>query len=224
MLAHLHLLLELAKTRQSFKAIWAQPRRIKCEHCHESFVYLAWGRVGATVEAWRGTAAASNLPGLGRERISQLVAKASSKKRMGAALCPHCRRYQEWMIRASRSRPFWWSVIVGVLSGATAGALYSLNVGPVKPLDAIFQEIFEATAIGASAGVGLGLLLGSIFGLASGVQLEREELGSLTEKEWEELVGRQRRQPAIAFFARLGRKRKASVELVPLPLRDETET
>ena len=86
------------------QVFWAQVRRIDCEHCGVAYSYV----MGGTEELLRA------------EEL------ASADKR-GQARCPHCHRYQEWMVMGSSFKRAG-AVVAAALAAIFAGAVASISL------------------------------------------------------------------------------------------------
>jgi hypothetical protein len=223
MLAHIHVILEALKKRQTYKAVYVEPRRIACEYCNDVFVYLVTGKVSVSVDAWRWEEDAV-LARKGTKDLHAKVERATKAPRLGLALCPGCHWYQGWMVRRSRRGP------LAIL--AIAGASIGLALGFVGMCLELHRDL-AATEIwlpvgGAFAGLCLGASLaylwGSIFGVSHGAHPHVEDPASIGDKAWLELVRASKPGHVRAWYQRLGRPLPKGAELYPLPLRDETAT
>jgi hypothetical protein len=201
------------KTSRVYRSLWLQPRRIVCEHCYEAFVYLASGRVKSQVELWRGTAE-SVFATQGGLQLGNKVAKATKGRRLGRALCAHCRRYQGWMIRRSWSVVFAGAIAAGSFLGFLASCVFA---DPV-------ESAAGWTTGGFVAGLFAALAWVSLKGPWPGAHLERRDPWSLSDPDWNALVaasGGKTAEAARRWFALTGERLKKNTTLWPLDLRDD---
>ncbi len=230
MVGYFHLLLHavhLVAKDASFKAVWAQPRRIVCGHCHDAFVYLAMGEISARASVMRGRGSDETLRAQGRKALEKAVTEATGKPRLGAALCPHCHRYQEWMVRASRFQSVGTCAFVGMLVGALAGWIAAIAIAIKAGKEVLDFEVLlpvDGALLGLGLCGGLAVLFRLVFGLKPGSHVGNEDPASLSEEGWKRLseeARAQRKDPTRAFFGALDRSPlKPGVTLWPLPFRD----
>jgi hypothetical protein len=219
MLAHVHLLIEALKKRQTYKAVYAQPRRIACEYCHDVFVYLVTGKVSVTADAWRWQGD-EVLARKGTVGLRTKIEKATKKPRLGLALCPSCHWYQSWMVRRSRRGPLVWLAIAGGLIGLVAAIVSVALQHDSSPAE--MWVPFAGAVAGLIAGVAVSFLWGMIFGVSHGAHTHIEDPASIGDKAWMELVRASKPAHVRAWFQQLGRPLPKGAELYPLPLRDDT--
>lgn len=219
--ASMSALLELAKKKARFTAMWAQPRRIRCACCHDVFVYLAVDTL--SVEAWtfRGEGSDQRLLVEGRLKLSAEVERVEQTSGLGLALCPHCHRYQQWMVGQAR----WASVCVGLFVGAVVGLCSAVmhefwRLSSSAPFDLLFAAC--ATVLGVAGGAALGYLWALALGPGTGPQ-SREDRGARTESEWSAFAS-QHAVPAAVWFEELGRPLPQDAIFSPLAFRDEVGT
>lgn len=222
MLAHVHVIIEALRKNESYSAFFAQPRRIACEYCHDTFVYLFTGKVKVTVQAWRWTDDAE-VAAKGRGELQKKIEKTTKKAQLGAGLCPHCHWYQSWMVKRSRRGPIGMLAGIGSVLGAVFGLgwlIYENESHRFSGEPPEFWWIAAGLGAGLLFGVSLSYMWGSLFGLTHGAQPEKVDPGSITNKEWAQLTGA--RSPVKAWIEQRGVKTPSKADLWPLPLRDET--
>ncbi|BBM84508.1 hypothetical protein [Candidatus Uabimicrobium amorphum] len=79
--------------------LFLQARKIVCHHCNKPFTYIATKKGKATQTSLRFVA-----PDDGdlEDHMNKHGLRWAKKKKLGEALCPHCKRYQSWMVMKSR--------------------------------------------------------------------------------------------------------------------------
>ncbi len=140
----------------SYSFLYAKASRMRCAHCDDPFTYI---NGDSAYEQVRGLPYVSLVAGHEGMRKSAMAAgkktirKFAKKTHRGHARCPHCHRYQPWMVRNSRincittggicgalaglavlfteAAPWWkWWAFGGAVAGAIAGFFMALREGP----------------------------------------------------------------------------------------------
>ncbi len=198
--------------------VWVQARTIRCQGCKERFVYIA---SGSTTARTTGLPIFSSDEGM-REEISKQIQKACEaiqfKPRQGEALCPHCKRYQSWMVSANRqSRGGWGFGCGGALGAVAGGALYFYIGERTAP----WWLWIAGAVLFAAAGVAYGLKTA----LAEGPHPQLSDARGMKEPEFDEFViaaQEKELEPTLAWWAMIGGKFEDKVPVIPLkPYEDE---
>jgi hypothetical protein len=130
-------------------AIYAQIRHITCEWCAQAYTYLA---VGTHTSQTVGLPVVSSDEGM-REEVGRHLSRAlegvGKRPRLGRGMCPHCQRYQGWMVRDS----FHSLLPRGLFVGALVGGIASIGL-------AIAYMMWSTYAMGVSNAALLGVFLG----------------------------------------------------------------
>jgi hypothetical protein len=201
----------IAYKTMTITAICVQIRRILCQHCAHELNYLLIGSaVGHT----------TGLPLISREarmrevaaaRLEKAIEKLTHEDRQGAALCPFCKRYQPWMVSASRR--FWWtrSLLLGAALGIPVGAFGALAVEGL------------GSGLGAGAGAVLGLAIGALVAalrsISVGPHPDLEDGRAMFDEELEaflEQCTENDYQPALAWYIVLDGTFPEKTLVVPL--------
>ena len=177
------------------KVTWAQVRRIRCESCREPFVFLHHAL--EKFESYGVPVLSSNEgmnEGISKKARKRLTRLAASP-RLGAAVCPHCGRYQKWMILWSRVH----SLTVWGGAAFAFAAFFGL-VAAIKhqPGDGILGPVLTFLAI-----MGVGIGIGWARSLAPGVRRDRKDPHSIRDEEFHELLVHCRRidgDPVTEWF------------------------
>jgi len=164
----------IAYKTMTIKLSYAQGRRIACDNCQQSFVYIHGGtKRGGTI----------GLPVLSRDdkmreeasrKVVHAISEIGAKTNVGKAICPHCKCYQKFMVNASRRR---WGC-----GGLAVGALLLLILCPI-----LFSPFLDrAKAVGAFLVVGLiGSLAIAKCSISRGPYFKKEDDRSMTDAEFE---------------------------------------
>jgi len=157
-----------------------QGRRIVCDACGSPFTYLARGEVegkdlGLPVLSSDERMAMRALP----EALDRLVTVARAEKR-GVGLCPHCRRYQQFMVANSRGRRGLIGLPVGLVLAMVLFAVLDANLEAELP-----GEIHLAIGIAVTVAVSL---VAAATGLRRGPHDDSLAPESLTDGELDRLL------------------------------------
>jgi hypothetical protein len=136
---HLHY-----KTVSLFQA-WAQMRQISCESCRESFVYLASGAASARVAGLPLLSSTEGMHKKAEDILQRDLTKRALKPRQGWALCPHCQRYQSWMVRRRNAARLVLGLVVGLVLGGIGAAVLlwtaPFELRPKNGIEAFWNRI-----------------------------------------------------------------------------------
>ncbi len=196
----------------------AQARRIECGHCLKPFTCIHG--VVASGEAARGPIWSSQVPRVeaaGKRALAHLPSIAR-KKQVGLALCPYCKRYQDWMV----SQRLW----NRVLSGLMLGALVSGIVMIVAHAFNDWRGSMERTALLSAIAGGLGFgLLGYVLTPRVGPHRDKAHPESMRDDELSQHLGscnERGRDPFLAWLMVTRIDLDMKMPAVSLGLRDET--
>lgn len=197
-------------------AVWVQLRRIACDGCLRAFNYLA---IGTTSGNTTGVPLLSSDEGMReavRTQIDRNCKRAAATPRQGEALCPHCQRYQGWMVSRSRRRAWGWGLGLGVLASAVAAVI------------AWASDAGSALTLGlAVVGPALGSLWGHWRSLAPGPHEGMTDGRAATDEDLKGFLAMCEEkgfEPALAWFAHIGGQFQERVPVIPLPSWDQTAT
>ncbi|HEU4394413.1 MAG TPA: hypothetical protein VFS92_02540 [Planctomycetota bacterium] len=82
-----------------------QGRRVACAHCKGRYTYLARETHKVSSSGVVLLASDEKLTDAMNRAARKFVLKQDRRARWGAGMCPHCRRWQGWMVRSSRLLP-----------------------------------------------------------------------------------------------------------------------
>lgn len=159
---------------------FAQGRRIRCQHCDQTFHYLACGVKLINV---------AGLPLLSSDKAMReaLVDKAVSTvkimakgRRLGEAACPHCGRFQNWMVRRVKLLRAGVAALIGSFVGAFGGCMVWMSGRSLDTGIAMLQMTVGAT-LGAFVAACVGWLLPA---------RRRQERGADAQSATDEAFGR----------------------------------
>jgi hypothetical protein len=163
-----------------------QARRIDCEHCRHPYVYL----VGENLTGDATTGIGETADADARTRVQAVLMKglcaAGLRERYGHGLCPHCRRYQMWMVRDSIRRQLGMCVVLGLVAGGAAMVMSAGIVGEITATMAVL-----CFTIGALSGA----LAGRLRAISVGPHDELLDRLSVPDDEVTERLGMDRRDP-----------------------------
>jgi hypothetical protein len=192
--------------------LYVQARRILCELCREPFTYVLGDRKTFNVT---GVPIVSSDDGMRREAMKKASAgltKVARSKNAGQALCPHCKRYQPWMVSHSRMT----GMGCGFLGGIVLAGLLAIFAG------IWFQWSSEWMLLVTVAGAATGLAVGKVHSLDGGPQL-KEDQRSLPDQDVPGLLERCRSggyEPFLFWYLALGNKVKEKEALISLGIAD----
>lgn len=198
-------------------SVWVQIRRILCEACRQPFNYLARGDRLTKVYGLPLLQPDSQLRRALQHELDKAHQRIARGRRAGEACCPHCGRFQSWMITRSRLSGIWnglWGGGALGLGVAFAATLLQLAPRPPGPL------WLGCLLIGAALGAAAGLLTS----LPSDAQ-DDDDPGALPDPVLAELLKECREQgvdPALAWYTALGGELTEKVPVIPLQTVDLT--
>jgi hypothetical protein len=195
--------------------LYVQGRRILCEFCRQPFTYVLGDRKTFNVT---GVPIVSNDEGMKKDAMKKAasgLAKIARSKNQGQALCPHCKRYQGWMVRQSKT--------VGLGCGFLGGLAVA---GLVAILAGIWLEWGEGLIFGITgAGSLLGVVSGHFWSLDSGPHREKEDQRAIKDDEVPGLLDRCLKdgyEPFLFWYLTLGNKTNEKEALVSLGISDSS--
>jgi hypothetical protein len=192
--------------------LYVQARRILCEFCREPFTYVLGDRKTFNVT---GVPIVSSDDGMRKEAMKKAAAgltKVARSKNAGQALCPHCKRYQTWMVSQSRMT----AMGCGFLGGIVLAGLLAIFAG------IWFQWSSEVMLVVTVAGAAAGLGIGKVQSLDTGPHLE-EDQRSLRDQDVPGLLARCLQggyEPLLFWYLALGNKAKEKEALISLGVAD----
>jgi hypothetical protein len=203
----------IAYKTMNLTAVWVQIRKIRCEGCHNGFRYLA---IGTRNVQSSGVPLISSDDGM-RERVGKQLEKAlnklSKKQRQGEGLCPHCQRYQSWMVRASRLSHYGKGLGVGGVIGALSIIPFVLmgGFGAVANLALMAGLLALGLLAGAGWGFRKSIRPGPHTGMVDHRAMKDAEFGDFMkmckDKDY---------QPALTWYASIGGQFQDKVPVIPL--------
>lgn len=200
----------------TLKAVWVQIRSLRCELCGERFRYLAQGYL---------TVSTAGLPIIHRDdemkatvlrHLERDLASIAKRDRAGQAACPHCGRYQAWMVADLRKT----ALLVGLIAGPALGCL----LGGIWSAGVMLASDGRRSSMGA-------VIAGTLIGLALGYWGAKRyvpgppapDRRAMRDEEFERLASscRSLRQDcALAWYGSLGNTLGATDPVFPLELRE----
>lgn len=192
--------------------LYVQARRILCEFCRQPFTYLLGDRKTFNVT---GVPIVSSDDGMRKEAMKKAsagLAKVARAKNTGQALCPHCKRYQKWMVSQSRMT----AMGCGFLGGIALAGIVALLAGIWFQWSS--EVILGVTVAGAIAG----LVVGKLSSLDASPQ-QKEDGRSLRDDEVPGFLKRSVQEgyePFLFWYLTLGNKAKEKEALVSLGVSD----
>lgn len=203
-------------------AIYAQVRRIACEACSQPYVYLA---VGTQKTQTTGLPLVSSDEGMRKtvsDQLQKTLEKVGRQRRLGEGMCPHCQRYQPWMVRWSRLGGLTKGCLLGALGGAIGGLVLAIGL---TATDMIRSRSFgSALVAGVVIGVVGGLALGWRKALSSQPYEGMEDPRAMTVDRFEAFLGMCKDkdyEPTLAWYAMSGGKFDPKFPVIPLPAYEE---
>jgi hypothetical protein len=195
--------------------LYVQARRILCEFCRQPFTYVLGDRKTFNVT---GVPLVSNDEGMRKDAMKKAasgLARVARSKNQGQALCPHCKRYQGWMVRQSKMA----GLGCGFLGGIAAAGLLAILAGIWFEWGS--EVIFGVTIGGSLLGVGLG----QVWSLDGGPHRDKEDQRAIRDDEVPRLLDRCRKEgyePFLFWYLTLGNKTNEQEALVSLGISDSS--
>lgn len=192
--------------------LYVQARRILCEFCRQPFTYVHGDRKTFNVS---GVPIVSSDDGMRKEAMKKAsagLAKVARSKNSGQALCPHCKRYQKWMVFQSRMT----GLGCGFLGGIALGGLVAILSGIWFQWSS--EVLLGVTAAGAVAGLAIGKLRSIEIG-----PHHKEDQRSLRDDEVPGFLDRCLKggyEPFLYWYLALGNKAKEKEALISLGVAD----
>ena len=133
--------------------LYAQSRRIQCEHCRLPFTYV-WGKRDNFQAV--GVPLLSSDEGMRDSAMKQAVnalAGVARDRNKGESLCPNCQRYQRWMVSNSRFSKLGCGGLLGLALAGIAAIITasSLDWGAAAILGLVAAGVIIGLALGARA-------------------------------------------------------------------------
>jgi hypothetical protein len=192
--------------------LYVQARRILCDFCRLPFTYVIGDRKTFNVT---GVPIVSSDDGMRKEAMKKAasgLARIARSKNAGQALCPHCKRYQKWMVSKSRMT----AMGCGFLGGIALAGLVALLAG-------IWFEMSSEVMLGVTAaGAAAGLALGKIKSLDAGPH-QKEDGRSIRDDDVPGFLKRSLQggyEPILFWYLALGNKAREKEAFVSLGVAD----
>jgi hypothetical protein len=195
--------------------LYVQGRRILCEFCRQPFTYVLGERKTFNVT---GVPMISNDEGMRKDAMKKAsagLAKVAQSKNQGQALCPHCKRYQGWMVRQSKMV----GLGCGFLGGIAIAGLLAIVTGIWFEWS---SEVIFGVTIGGSI---LGVVLGHFWSLDSNPQRDQNDQRAIRDDEVPGLLSRCTKdgyEPFLFWYLTLGNKTNEQEALVSLGVADSS--
>ncbi len=194
---------------------YAQARRIVCEHCRQTFTFV-WGD-SQQFEA-TGVPLLSSDDGMRKRAMTQAVkalTAVAKQPRKGMSMCPHCLRYQPWMVRKSRFATlgcgFGAGLALAVIISVVAGIWFDWGTRPIAAV--------------VAAGVVLGLVFGAMNAVRTGPHTGKTDESAMRDSEVPPFLEKAKAQgvdPILFWYLALGNKVAEKQGLVSLGAYDMT--
>lgn len=195
--------------------LYVQARRILCEFCREPFTYVLGDRKTFNVTGIPVVSSDDGMRQQAMKKAADSLAKLSRVKNQGEALCPHCKRYQGWMV----SRSMKTGLGCGFLGGIVVAGLIAILAGIWFAWST--EVIFGVTAVGAVAGVALG----KTWSLTSGPHRDQEDQRSLKDSDVPGFLERCQQdgyEPFLFWYLALGNKANEKEALISVGVADSS--
>ena len=154
----------------SYNFLYAKGCRICCAHCDKPFTYITGAVAEKQVRGLPYVSLVMGHEGMRKSALGagkQTIRKFARKKRTGSSVCPHCHRYQAWMVRRSR--------VNCMLGGAACGALVAAAL-----LSSVLTMWWVWRAIGGAA---VGAIAGFFMALREGPHSVGSDPSSKTDED-----------------------------------------
>ncbi len=142
--------------------------------------------------------------------------RVARKKNIGTALCPHCKKYQNWMVRKSRLNRMGCGAILGPL--VFAGI--PLVIGLVNDR---LEKYMLLVVAGLILGVVVGAVTGGFTGLKTGPHPDKEDPRAMTDEDLLAFLAdceARDHEPTLRWLFETGYQHNEQNLLVPLGFRD----
>ncbi len=151
--------------------------------------------------------------------LEKALGKVAKKKKQGEAMCPHCQRYQGWMVTGSRLRNYGKGLGWGVAIGGALAIFAPLLVGAMVG-GGLGQILMVACVVGLPT---LGLALGALWGWKKSIsggqhtgQVDRRAMKDGEHNDFMKMCRENDYQPALAWYASIGGQFDKKVPVIPL--------
>lgn len=195
--------------------LYVQARRILCEYCRQPFTYVLGERKTFNVAGIPIVSSDEGMQSEATKKAASSLAKIAREKNKGVALCPHCKRYQGFMVTHSQ------------MVGLGCGLLGGLGlVGLAAMLASIWFMWGSEVILGLTfGGAVLGLALGKMWALDRGPHQQLEDQRALRDDEVPDLLARCQQEgyePFLYWYLAVGEEPKENEAFLSLGVRDSS--
>ncbi len=209
----------IAYKTMNITAVWVQVRQIRCEGCKNSFRYLAIGTRNVATTGLPIVSSDEGMRGQLGKALQKALDKVAKKKNQGEGMCPHCQRYQGWMVSKSRLKHYGKGLGWGVAIGGGLAIFVPLILGMLIS-GALGSVVTVAAAVGLPV---LGLVLGGIWAFRKTIsvgphtgQVDRRAMKDAEHNDFMKMCRENDYQPALAWYASIGGQFQEKVPVIPL--------
>lgn len=194
---------------------YAQARRIVCEYCRQPFTYV-WGAKQEFKTT--GVPLLSSAEGMRKSAMkmaANALANVAKTPNKGESMCPHCKRYQSWMVRKSWMN----SLGCGFLAGAVLAGIVAIGAG--------IWLAWGNGVLGAIVVTGTiaGLVLGSMVAKRTGPHPDKTDDSALKDADVPPLLQKCQEKsvdPILLWYVALGNKPAEKEAFLSLGVFDTT--
>ena len=195
------------------KVLYVQARRILCEYCRQPFTYVLGERKTFNVTGIPIVSSDEGMQGEATKKAASSLAKIDKEKNKGVSLCPHCKRYQGFMVTHSQ------------MMGLGCGFLGGLGIVGFAAMMASIWFMWSSTVVmgltlGGSA---LGLAIGKKWALDRGPHRDLEDQRALKDDEVPDLLARCQQEgdePFLHWHLAVGEEPAEDEAFLSLGIRD----
>lgn len=155
----------------------AQARRIECCHCFKSFSYIHGENVSGRSTGLPVVSSDNKMGEAALRRALEGIPKLAEKEFIGKGLCPYCKRYQDWMVKASLQA---WTITGFILGGLIGGILGAILSGAYNFFDG---SLGTGAIVGGLGLATLGVVIGLLARIKGGPHRQRAHPESMTDKQ-----------------------------------------
>ncbi|MBL8810128.1 MAG: hypothetical protein JNM43_08130 [Planctomycetaceae bacterium] len=202
----------------TIELFYAQGRRIECDNCGQPFCYIHGGVESAQVT---GLPLISGDDSMRRDALRQAVVglkKTAKKAKVGEAICPHCKCYQNWMVSSSRNREMGCFGVLGLLFFGILPGIFAAIYNK--------QDLTMPLFIGGSlVGLVAGIMFGRSRALNRGPHEDKQDDRSMTDQDFEKFLQKcesQEYDPFLYWWITLGHNPGEKQAPVSIGLEDTT--
>lgn len=199
--------------------VWVQLRRILCDGCRLPFTYLAEGTAKAVTVGVPVLSADESMRQTIEADLKESLAQLAFRPRQGQALCPHCSRYQVWMVDRSRRERAKAGLVVGVGIGVLAALGWTASSARWTTDPTHYLVLMS---LGALLGSGAGAMLA----ISRGPHPRRVDVRSTKDETLQGHLTRCQevgKDPALVWYLQTGGRLGPGMTVVALPPHDATQ-